>query len=124
MSRHIRIAVRTLVGHLLRRGDLSAGFEGLSRPHGLAGIRGHQKIQAARPPGYAREVAVSYTAESGPYTLEIQGRIDGVYEQMGKTVLEEIKTTQTDLDRFIEQNDALHWAQLKVYAALFLYELP
>jgi len=122
MTRHIRISVRALVEHHLLRGDLSAGFDGLARPNSMAGIRGHQKIQRSRPPSYSREVAVAYTAESGPYTLKIQGRIDGVYEQKGRVVVEEIKTTQQDLDRFIDQNQGLHWAQVRVYAALFASE--
>ncbi|MGB2908861.1 MAG: ATP-dependent DNA helicase [Candidatus Aminicenantaceae bacterium] len=119
MTRQIRISVRALVEHHLLRGDLSAGFDRLARPNNMAGIRGHQKIQRSRPSSYSHEVAVAYTAESGPYTLEIQGRIDGVYEQKGHVVVEEIKTTQRDLDSFIDQNQGLHWAQVRVYAALF-----
>ncbi len=109
--------------HLERRGDLSAGFDGLARPNSMTGIRGHQKIQRSRPPSYRKEVAVAYVSESGPYTLEIQGRIDGVYEQDGEVVIEEIKTTQNkDLGGFIGRNEGLHWAQLMVYAALYASE--
>jgi len=123
VTKTIRISVRALVEHLERRGDLSTGFEVLSRPHGLAGIRGHQKIQQSRPPSYNREVAVSWTGERGPYTLEIHGRIDGVYRLREKIVVEEIKTTPRSLDHAIRDGAHLHWAQLRVYAALLALEL-
>lgn len=106
----------------MRGGDLASGFDGPSRPNGLAGIRGHQRLQKSRPPSYTREVPIGTSAESETFTLEIRGRIDGVYERKGKVVLEEIKTTQRDLDPFIEQNEGLHWAQLRVYGALFASE--
>ncbi len=123
MPQTIRISVRALVDHALRRGDLSTGFEVLPRPQGLAGMRGHQKIQQSRPPSYTPEVSVSWAAERGPFTLEIHGRIDGVYKLRGKIVVEEIKTTPQNLDHAIREGAHLHWAQLRVYAALLAMEL-
>jgi DNA excision repair protein ERCC-2 len=68
-------------------------------------------------------VAVSWAAERGPYTLEIHGRIDGVYKRQGKIVVEEIKTTPRSLDQTLSDGAHLHWAQLRVYAALLAMEL-
>ena len=68
------------------------------------------------------EVSVDYRAESENIILHIQGRIDGIYEKEGQVVLEEIKTSNTELESFIKKNNVLHWAQVKIYAAIFAHE--
>lgn len=119
MNKNLHVSVRALVELLLKTGDLSSPFDGLYRPNGLSGIRAHQKIQKSRPASYTPEVPVEHRVRSGPCVLQIQGRIDGIYRSMGKLILEEIKTTQRELDGFITGSQALHWAQLRVYAACY-----
>ena len=116
---NIRISVRALVEHLLRRGDLSTSFDISSRTSLFASNHAHQKIQKSRPQPYAAEVPVFYHVENERITLDIQGRIDGMYELADSVVIEEIKTTRKDFDEFIKQNNDLHWAQVKVYAAIY-----
>lgn len=116
---NMRISVRALVEHLLRHGDLSMNIEISSRTSLFAANHAHQKIQKSRPQPYATEVPVYYHAANGRFGLDIQGRIDGLYQMAGSVVIEEIKTTRKDLDGFIEQNNALHWAQVKAYAAIY-----
>ncbi len=111
------IGVRALVAHGLRAGDLESGFLGSVRP--LEGIRAHQQIQRSRPAGYAPEVAVSQRVDASGFRLQVTGRIDGVYQEDGQTVVEEIKTTTRDLDALIRREDPLHWGQVKVYALLY-----
>jgi len=119
---NIRISVRALVEHLLRRGDLSMSFDISSRASLFASNHAHQKIQKSRPQPYATEVPLFYRAANERFTLDIQGRIDGLYELAGSVVIEEIKTTRKDFDDFIKQNSELHWAQVKVYAAIYAIE--
>lgn len=116
---NIRISVRALVEHLLRRGDLSMNFDISSRTSLFASTHAHQKIQKSRPQPYATEVPVFYRVENERIALDIQGRIDGLYELADSVVIEEIKTTRKDFDEFINQNNDLHWAQVKVYAAIY-----
>ncbi len=116
---NIRISVRALVEHLLKRGDLSMGIDIVSRSSLFASNHAHQKIQKSRPEPYATEVPVYYHAANGRFTLDIQGRIDGLYELGGSVVIEEIKTTRKNFDDFIKQNSSLHWAQVKSYAAIY-----
>lgn len=116
---NIGISVRALVEHLLRRGDLSTNFDIASRSSFFAGNNAHQKIQKSRPQPYSTEVPVFYHAANERIALNIQGRIDGLYELADSVVIEEIKTTRKDFDAFIEQNHSLHWAQVKVYAAIY-----
>ncbi|MCJ7581819.1 MAG: PD-(D/E)XK nuclease family protein, partial [Candidatus Aminicenantes bacterium] len=119
MKRHIHISVKDLVKHLFREGDICFSFGQLSKNSGLQGIRAHQKIQNSRPSSYMAEVHVDYQTESENIILHIQGRIDGIYEKEGQVVLEEIKTSNTELENFINTNNVLHWAQVKIYAAIF-----
>ncbi len=120
--KQIRISVRSLVQHVMCRGNLSSGPNGGIKSPSLTGIRGHQKLQKSRPPSYIREHTVHFQAEIGNYVIDILGRIDGVYEQDNSPVLEEIKTTRQNLNSFILEAEVLHWAQLQVYGALFSIE--
>jgi DNA excision repair protein ERCC-2 len=122
MKKLIRVSVRAFVEHLLRQGDLSSVFDFGSRTSGYNGLRAHQKIQKSRPDPYHSEVPVFYRIDNESLTLNIQGRIDGVYRQNGSVVIEEIKTTRRDLDNFIAEQNPLHWAQVKTYAAIYSLE--
>ncbi len=119
---NIKVSVRALVEHLLRRGDLSSIFDISSRLPPFASLHTHQKIQKSRPAPYAIEVPVYYRVESEKIALDIQGRIDGLYRMANSIVIEEIKTTRRDLEDFIPQGDSLHRAQLKVYATIYALE--
>ncbi len=116
---NMRISVRALVEHILRRGDLSMSLDISSRLYPFNSNRMHQKIQRSRPYPYNTEVPVSYYEENERFVLHIQGRIDGLYKFASSTVIEEIKTTTKSLDDFINENNSLHWAQIKVYAAIY-----
>ena len=107
------ISVRELVEFVLRRGDLGGGREFAGSDRALAGIRGHQKIQRSRPPGYLTELPVEHTVEAEEFTLQIKGRIDGLLITTKQVLLEEIKTVQGTWDYTA---DPLHWAQAKCYA--------
>jgi DNA excision repair protein ERCC-2 len=122
MKKLIRVSVRAFVEHLLRQGDLSSVFDLTSRTTGYNGLRAHQKIQKSRPQSYTSEIPVFYRLDNGTITLDIQGRMDGVYRENGSVVIEEIKTTRRDLDNFIAEQNPLHWAQVKTYAAIYSIE--
>ncbi|MFH0728526.1 MAG: ATP-dependent DNA helicase [Pseudomonadota bacterium] len=129
MKEKLQIAVRALVEHVLRSGDLSFSFAGQSRT--VDAIRAHQKIQKSRPPGYEAEVSVSHQIETEGFVLEISGRIDGVYGLDGKTpgevvVIDEIKTTTSDLEAYRNSDNPLHWGQATAYAYMYgiARELP
>ena len=107
------ISVRDLVEFVLRKGDLGGGREFAGADRALAGIRGHQKIQRSRPPGYLTELPVEHTVEAEEFTLQIKGRIDGLLITTKQVLLEEIKTVQGTWDYTA---DPLHWAQAKCYA--------
>ena len=113
------ISVRDLVEFVLRTGDLGGEREFVGSDRALAGIRGHQKIQRSRPPGYLTELPVEHTVETEEFTLQIRGRIDGLLITTEQVLLEEIKTVTGSWDHAA---DALHWAQAKFYGFIYARE--
>lgn len=122
----LRIAVRDLVSFVLRSGDLGAAFMSASRA--VEGTRGHQFVQDQRSVEYRSEVPVRFQVDDplppgrdeegvpiAPLRLDISGRVDGVLEEGGHLLIEEIKTTYAALDENRADN-AEHWAQAKMYA--------
>ena len=116
----MKIAVRELVAYGLRTGDLTFEFLTSARP--LDAIRIHQKIQQSRPEYYTAEVAVSHQIETELFTLTIGGRIDGVFLEPDRVVIEEIKTTTRSLEYYLTHKDPLHWGQVKCYAYIYAKE--
>ncbi len=112
----VTVAVRELVEFVLRSGDLAGDRLFLPPNRALEGIRGHQRIQRSRPPGYQSEVPLAWEIETPAFTLRIQGRLDGLWAGEGSTRLEEIKTVW---GRWDGQPDPLHWAQGKIYAFIY-----
>ena len=114
----LRISVRDLVSFALHRGNLHPRRFGLSTS-ALEGIWGHQRIQRSRPEDYQAEVGVKTVHDYGPFSLEISGRIDGVFKNRDPVIVEEIKTTRLPLTEISPEATALHMGQAKLYGALF-----
>lgn len=112
-KKNISVSVGNLIDFTLRAGDLS--FDSFSRSNPRDAIFAHQKIQKSRPDEYEGEVPVSYRFESEKYTLEINGRMDGIYRLCDRIIIEEIKTTNKNLDIVKNNPDPAHLAQLKIY---------
>ncbi|MFC6671927.1 ATP-dependent DNA helicase [Marinobacterium aestuariivivens] len=106
----MRVAVRTLCDFAARSGSLDHRYT--PSPTAEEGIEGHAKVQARRGSDYQPELALSGECEG----LELNGRADGYDPHRQR--LEEIKTHRGDLSRLSEAQQALHWAQLRVYGAL------
>ena len=115
----IRLSVRELVEYVYGGGDLRASVSVFNRA--LEGTRAHQVIQAQRGDDYRKEVSVSHFIDEPALNLKvmIHGRIDGVFVEDGKTVIEEIKSTLKNLDSLTFEEDSLHFAQAKTYAYIF-----
>ncbi len=108
--------MRDLAAFVWRRGDLGGERDFVGPQRALAGTRGHQRLQRSRPAGYQAETRVRHEVETENFTLRIHGRIDGILTANGLTTIEEIKTVQGHWDRTA---DPLHWAQAKLYAAIY-----
>lgn len=113
----IEIGVRTLVEFIMRSGDLDLTTFGMINP--IEGVRIHHEIQGSRPPEYTAEVSIKVQEETSFYTLVVSGRIDGIYNYPDRTIIEEIKTTKKDLAVYENQENPLHWGQVKCYAYMY-----
>ena len=114
MKSDIQVSVRTLVEYASRSGDISLGFMGPNRP--VEGVYGHQALQRTRPENYTPEVPISHVTETETISLNITGRIDGIFEEQDQVIIDEIKTTYSDLEKVADQEVPSHWAQAKIYA--------
>jgi len=115
----LQITVRNFVEHALRSGDLEPMF--VSSKRSAEGIQAHQMIQKTRPDEYIREVPVYHEMETENLLLMITGRIDGVYENPDRIVIDEIKTTYGDLDLLEKYENLLDWGQVKTYAYIYAF---
>jgi len=116
----IHISVRDLVERFVRAGDLTSGV--FIPDRATAAIALHQRIQQSRPEAYESEVVISHICESGPWEIQISGRIDGIFRYPDRIVLEEIKTTIQNPKESGDADNPHHWAQLKLYAYMISME--
>ncbi len=115
----IRISVRTLVEYSLRSGDLVSEFTFSSSDRAMEGNRAHQKIQQSRPKVYQPEVPVSYEVETEEFSVKIGGRIDGIYRYPDRIVIDEIKSCTRPPESYEEDENPIHWGQVKTYAYIY-----
>ena len=120
LKTELQIAVRALVEHTFRSGDLEMVFQGLNRS--VEAIRIHQKIQKSRSEEYHSELPVYHERETEDFLIKITGRIDGVYKNTDPIIIDEIKTTTRDLDSLKESENQVAWGQVKTYAYLYAIE--
>ena len=118
----ICISVRGLIEFILRSGDLDNRRSSMSAEDAMAeGSRIHRMIQKRQGPSYKAEVPLSYTFESGDYSIVIEGRADGIIDD-GETIptIDEIKGTYKDLDK-LKKPMPLHLEQAKCYAFMYAF---
>ncbi len=107
------VAVRDLAAFVHRRGDIHYRYTGSATA--TEGIGAQRRAQPQRE-GYRREVPVAATVTRNGVTLRIRGRIDGIDD--GARLIEEYKTTRSEVAGLHAHIGHLHMAQLKLYAAL------
>lgn len=123
----VRISVRNLVEFILREGDIdNRRSGGMDKDAMLMGGRLHRKIQRRMGPEYHAEVSLKKKVDCGEFSIQIEGRADGVIikeeskdDETGPgVVIDEIKGVLRDLSH-IEQPVNVHLAQAKCYAYIY-----
>lgn len=117
----LRVSVRQMVEFLLREGDIDNRHQGSSENAMQEGSRIHRVIQKRQGAEYRAEVTLRYTQWTGKYHLILEGRADGVVDQPGQVMIDEIKGTYRDLDR-LKRPVPVHIAQAKCYAYMYALE--
>lgn len=104
------VSVRNLCAFAARHGDLDLRFT--PSPTAQQGRLGHQRVAQRRPAGYEAELSLEQVVRG----LRVRGRADG-FDPASNT-LDEVKTFRGALEAIPPHQQALHWAQAKVYGAL------
>lgn len=104
------VSIRSLCEFAARTGDIDLRYT--PAPTAAEGIEGHKRLQSKRPKSYSAEYPVAIELNG----IRFKGRADG-FDISAKRV-EEIKTHRGDLERQSAGQRALHWAQLRAYAAI------
>lgn len=113
----IKVSVRNLVEFVLRSGDIDNSFMSMSRA--LEGTKSHQKVQKSYGSEYQAEVSLKHKVNYERFTIEIQGRADGIFTFPDRIIMDEIKSTTKDLEDIEEDFNETHWAQVKCYGYIY-----
>ena len=114
----IRVSVRRLVEFILRSGDIDNRHQAGSENAMQEGSRIHRMLQKRMGSDYMAEVSLKTVYALEEYDLVIEGRADGIIDQPGKVMIDEIKGTYRDLDH-LRQPLPEHIAQAKCYAYMY-----
>lgn len=121
-TQKVQISVRELVEFVYRSGDLDMRFQGKSKM--ADGIKMHQKIQKSQGQDYQAEVSLQKTIllttdDEKSIELLIGGRADGILTLVNGYVIDEIKGTSQFVEDIESDTYPVHWAQAKIYGAIF-----
>ena len=114
----IRISVRALVEFILQSGDIDNRIASADKDAMQMGARMHRKIQRQMGSSYHPEVTMKIQIPFEGFTLQIEGRADGVMETDEGTVIDEIKGVFKNLDTMKEPVQ-VHLAQATCYACIY-----
>ena len=115
----IKLSVHDFVDILLRKGDIDNRiFNTLSMNEGS---RLHAWYQAQQNESYQPEFYLTHVFRYGDFELSMDGRADGIIVHDSDNVtIDEIKTTNTDIEAFYGSQKDWHLGQALVYAYIYL----
>ena len=115
--RNIKITAKEIVQFIYSGGDLTSEFK--SNKRAVQGIEAHSFLQGQYLEDDLKEVKVETLYEYGDYSFHITGRMDGLLSRDGKLIVEEIKSTLTDLRLIDIDTRPEHLSQAKMYAYMY-----
>lgn len=118
MKNTIKLSVRNLVEFIMRSGDIDTRFTSLNK-RGVEGTLAHGKVQKSYAKGYKAEVKLKHEFDYQDYSIELEGRADGIFESADEVIIDEIKSTSKDLESIEEDYNPQHWAQAKCYGYIY-----
>ena len=122
-NKKIRISVRNLVEFVFRSGNIDNRKTSSADMNAMQeGSRLHRKIQESMDENYYPEVLLNYKYDTGEYTIDIEGRADGIIsekdDEFEQVTIDEIKCVAKGLE-YITEPVYVHLAQAKVYAFIY-----
>ncbi len=113
----INITGKEIVQFIYSGGDLTSEFR--SNKRAKQGIEAHAFLQSQYEENDKKEVKVETLYDYKDYSFYITGRMDGLLNENNKLVIEEIKSTLTDLNLIDIDTRPEHLAQAKMYAYMY-----
>lgn len=117
------LSVRKFVEFILSSGDIDTKFR--SQKRAVEGTYAHQTVQGRYQKkfgdAYEPEVRLLFHQDTPFYTLELEGRADGIFRLEDEIMIDEIKTVKGPLET-VTEGSLLHWAQARVYAYILLIQ--
>ena len=118
MEKSLRLSVHQLVDFLLRSGDIDNRV--FNRSSMSEGSRLHSEYQGRQSANYMSEYPLAVTLNVDEIDILLEGRADGIIKKSdGSYVIDEIKTTVEELEKFHTDNLEWHLGQAKCYAYMF-----
>jgi len=114
----IRISAKDLVTFLYAAGDLATQTK--LKHAANTGQRMHNLRQSQYSDTDQKEVFVETKEVFNDIRFHITGRIDGVLHRENEIIIEEIKSTETDLTLLKEDTYPAHMMQAKMYSYLYM----
>lgn len=114
----LNLSVHQLVDFVLRSGDIDNRV--FNRSSMSEGTLLHALYQSKQNDNYLSEIPLEVNLHIDDIDIHIEGRADGIIKKSKKKyVIDEIKTTVTDLDEFYKENEAWHLGQAQLYGYMF-----
>ncbi|OAB42835.1 helicase C-terminal domain-containing protein [Paenibacillus glacialis] len=118
-QKQVKVSVRPLVEYVFRSGDIESGFRTANALH--EGTRIHQQVQKMYKEGDLKEVSLKTEILYEDMIYIIEGRCDGLIHLENGWMVDEIKSTSSDISH-IEEGYVVHWAQAQLYAYMVAKE--
>ena len=112
-----KVAVRKLVEFVLKKGSIDN--RKISNHTAQEGARLHRKIQKEAGASYQKEVFLKTEVQVADDTWMVEGRADGVFEDQGLWVIDEIKTSEVQFEDVPPEQIELFYYQGMVYAYIY-----
>ena len=117
MTYTLNISVHTIVDTILRKGHLDTRI--FNQASMNEGSTLHRIYQDSQSDSYQPEVSLSGTFHVDEFVLNVSGKDDGLFYDGRYWCIEEIKTTNTNLDSFMKEQGEWHFGQAVFYAYFF-----
>ncbi len=119
LNKELHLSVHDLVDFLLRSGDIDSRV--YNQDTMTRGSEIHSLYQRHKVHDYISEYYLKTSVNVDDFTIYIDGRADLIYLK-DTPIIEEIKSTVDDLDKYYEKNKDWHLGQAICYAYMFLKE--
>jgi len=115
--KNIKMTAKEIVQFIHSGGDLTSEYS--SNKRALEGIEAHKFLQDQYTEEDKKELPVETLFDYKDYSFYITGRMDGLLQEGSKIIIEEIKSTKTDLGLIDINSRPEHLMQAKMYAYMY-----